>query len=152
HPDYATSLNNLACVCDDQGNFAKAEPLYVEALAIRKQALGEKHPDYAPSLNNLAHRYAAQRNAANADRHGREGVAIVRRHLELTATIQSEREQLLMADERRFFLDGFLSASRAGKVAPDRVYDELLAWKGAVTGRQTFVRALRRDLANQAEA
>ena len=31
----------------DQGNCAKAEPLFVEALAIRKQALGEKHPDYA---------------------------------------------------------------------------------------------------------
>ena len=54
HPDYAHSLNNLAVVYLAEGNYAKAEPLFVEALAIDKQVLGEKHPDYAISLNNLA--------------------------------------------------------------------------------------------------
>ena len=36
------------------GDFAQAEPLYKQALEIRKKALGEAHPDYATSLNNLA--------------------------------------------------------------------------------------------------
>jgi hypothetical protein len=36
------------------GLYDKAEPLYIQALLIRKKALGENHPDYAQSLNNLA--------------------------------------------------------------------------------------------------
>ena len=30
-----------------------AEPLYLEAKAIRAEVLGENHPDYATSLNKL---------------------------------------------------------------------------------------------------
>ena len=41
------------------GDYAKAEPLYRQALEIRKRALGENHPDYATSLNNLAGLYQA---------------------------------------------------------------------------------------------
>ena len=54
HPDYATSLNNLAILLESQGDYAAARPLYEQALAIRKEVLGEHHPDYATSLNNLA--------------------------------------------------------------------------------------------------
>ena len=36
------------------GEYAKAEPLYRQALEIEKKVLGEEHPDYATSLNNLA--------------------------------------------------------------------------------------------------
>ena len=39
------------------GSFERAEPLYLEAKAIRAEVLGEKHPDYAVSLNNLASLY-----------------------------------------------------------------------------------------------
>ena len=54
HPDYATSLNNLAVLYDAMGRHAEAEPLYRQAMEIRRTALGERHPDYAASLNNLA--------------------------------------------------------------------------------------------------
>ena len=54
HPDYATSLNNVAFLYESMGLYAKAEPLYMEAMGILKKALGETHPDYATSLNNLA--------------------------------------------------------------------------------------------------
>jgi CHAT domain-containing protein len=54
HPDYATSLNNLAELLRSQGHYAAARPLCEQALAIRKAVLGERHPDYAASLNNLA--------------------------------------------------------------------------------------------------
>ncbi|MFM7469656.1 MAG: tetratricopeptide repeat protein, partial [Vampirovibrionales bacterium] len=35
----------------------EAEPLYLQALAIRQKSLGENHPDTANSLNNLAGLY-----------------------------------------------------------------------------------------------
>jgi tetratricopeptide (TPR) repeat protein len=40
HPDVAMSLNNLAALYRTQGAYAKAEPLYKRALAIREQAFG----------------------------------------------------------------------------------------------------------------
>jgi TolB-like protein/Tfp pilus assembly protein PilF len=54
HSDTATSLNNLADLLRDQGDFAGARPLHERALAIRERALGPEHPDTATSLNNLA--------------------------------------------------------------------------------------------------
>ncbi len=57
HPDYATSLNNLAVLYEAMGRFTDAEPLYRQAMEICKVQLGENHPDYAISLNNLAGLY-----------------------------------------------------------------------------------------------
>ncbi|HEX4875643.1 MAG TPA: CHAT domain-containing tetratricopeptide repeat protein, partial [Chitinophagaceae bacterium] len=57
HPDYVTELNNLAGLYQSLGQYAKAEPLYIEARDIRKNVLGEKHPRYAMSLNNLGTLY-----------------------------------------------------------------------------------------------
>ena len=54
HPDVATSLNNLASLYKSQGHYSEAEPLYTQALALRRRILGEEHPDVANSLNNLA--------------------------------------------------------------------------------------------------
>ncbi|MEH2162514.1 MAG: tetratricopeptide repeat protein, partial [Nostoc sp.] len=34
-----------------------AEPLYLQALELRKRLLGDNHPDVAASLNNLAELY-----------------------------------------------------------------------------------------------
>ena len=66
HPNYATSLNNLASLLEAQGDYAGARPLYEQALAIRKEVLGERHPDYAVSLNNLAGLLNAQGDYAGA--------------------------------------------------------------------------------------
>ena len=38
----------------------RAEPLYKEYLAMRKEVLGDRHPDTLTSLNNLAICYKAQ--------------------------------------------------------------------------------------------
>ena len=54
HPDYATSLSDLAALLKAQGDYAAARPLFEQALAIRKQVLGVRHPYYAAGLNNLA--------------------------------------------------------------------------------------------------
>jgi tetratricopeptide (TPR) repeat protein len=60
HPATAISLNTLAELYRSQGRYSEAEPLYVEALAIRKMALGNCHIDTATSMNNLALLYYFQ--------------------------------------------------------------------------------------------
>ena len=54
YPDVATSLNNLALLYDNQGRTSKAEPLYLQAIGIAYQQLGERHPNTQTVLNNFA--------------------------------------------------------------------------------------------------
>ncbi|MEH2367891.1 tetratricopeptide repeat protein, partial [Nostoc sp.] len=44
-----------------------AEPLYIQALALRRKLLGEEHPDVASSLNNLALLYDSQGRYSEAE-------------------------------------------------------------------------------------
>ena len=67
HPDFATSLNNLAGVYAAMGNHAAAVTLYRQALEIKRHVLGEQHPEFATSLFNLAALYAAMGNHAAAE-------------------------------------------------------------------------------------
>jgi tetratricopeptide (TPR) repeat protein len=55
--DLANSLNNLAGIYRATGHYNEAEPLYQQALELRKRLLGENHPSFATSLNNLAGLY-----------------------------------------------------------------------------------------------
>ena len=66
-PAVATNLNNLAGFYDNQGQYAKAEPLYQRALAIYEKALGPEHPNVATSLNGLALLYNKQGQYAKAE-------------------------------------------------------------------------------------
>jgi len=58
--DFASTLNNLALLYKSQGRYDQAEPLYLQALELRKRLLGEDHPSVATSLNNLALLYYSQ--------------------------------------------------------------------------------------------
>ncbi len=58
--DLPSSLNNLALLYDSQGRYDQAEPLFLQALELRKRLLGEDHPHVAQSLNNLAFLYYSQ--------------------------------------------------------------------------------------------
>ncbi len=57
HPDYARTLVNLAVVYTDRGDYAKAEPLYLQCREIQRKVLGEEHLDYATTLARLANFY-----------------------------------------------------------------------------------------------
>jgi len=81
HPDYATSLGNLAGLYQYLGDYAKTEPLLRKALEIRKRALGENHPDYATSLNNLASLYQDTGDYAKAEPLYRQALEIRKRAL-----------------------------------------------------------------------
>ena len=54
------SMNNLASLYDNQGEYGKALPLYEECLRKRKEVLGESHPSTLTSMNNLAGLYETQ--------------------------------------------------------------------------------------------
>lgn len=57
----ALLLNELALYLDERkAEYARALPLYQQALAIRQKVLGAEHPDTANSLNNLALLYETQ--------------------------------------------------------------------------------------------
>ena len=55
---------------------AQAEPLYLEALAIREQALGPAHPGVASVLKNLAACYASQGQLTRAEQHCQRALEI----------------------------------------------------------------------------
>jgi tetratricopeptide (TPR) repeat protein/CHAT domain-containing protein len=57
HPDYATSVNNLAWLHDQLGEYSKALQLCEEARGIYKKTLGEDNPSAIATLSNLAHVY-----------------------------------------------------------------------------------------------
>ncbi len=61
------SLNNLALLYHAMGRLTDAEPLYLQAMEIRKVQLGENHPDYATSLNNLGRLYYAMGRFTDAE-------------------------------------------------------------------------------------
>ncbi|MEH2458045.1 tetratricopeptide repeat protein, partial [Nostoc sp.] len=56
----ATSLNDLALLYNSQGRYDQAEPLFLQALELRKRLLGDAHPSVATSLNDLALLYNSQ--------------------------------------------------------------------------------------------
>ena len=66
-PNVAISLSNLASLYENQGRYDEAEPLYLDALEMQKQLLGEAHPAFAKSLNGLALLYTFQGRYAEAE-------------------------------------------------------------------------------------
>ncbi len=77
----ATSLNNLALLYGNQGEYGEAEPLYQLALAILEKALGPEHPQVAAGLNNLALLYKTQGKYTEAEPLYRRALAIVEKAL-----------------------------------------------------------------------
>jgi len=84
HPDYATSLNNLAALYHAMGRHADAEPLFKQAMEIRRTVLGERHPHYATSLNNLAGLYNNMGRHADAE-------PLYKQAMEIRRTVLGER-------------------------------------------------------------
>ena len=56
----------MAANLDAQGKYAEAQPLYEQALAIRRRLLTDDHPHTAQGYNNLADNLAAQGKYAEA--------------------------------------------------------------------------------------
>ena len=140
HPAYANSLNNLAMLYHNMGDYAEAEPLYRQTSEILNEVLGDKHPNYALSLNNLAMLYYSMSDFVQAEPLALQALQISQQQLDVTAVIQSERQQLRMADTVGFYLGNYLSVAQGASISAEQVYSEVLAWKGAVSARQHAMR------------
>ena len=109
-----------------QGAYAKAEPLYLRALAITEKALGPDHPDTATSLNNLALLYGSQGAYAKAEPLLRRGIGIQSLFLQgqLPLLPQAARQAQVQALD-----DGweaaFSGAERSGSAADLALFSRL---------------------------
>lgn len=81
HLDVASSLNNLANLYADKGDYVKAEILYQRALAIREKVLGPEHPSVAGALDNLALIYADKGSYEKAEPLHQRALAILEKVL-----------------------------------------------------------------------
>lgn len=132
--------NVLACYsdfCVEQGDFARAEPMLRRALEIRKR-LGTDQD--AHSKNELAQLYLVLDRPGEAAPLALDAVRAMRRRLSLTASVQSERQQLNMTRQLRRYLDTYLSAAVASKSPADQLYQQTLSWKGVVFAQQRMQR------------
>lgn len=77
----SSTLNRLAQVYHDQGEYQKAEPLYRRSLRLSERALGSSHPDVAASMNNLATLYRDEGEYARAEALYKRSLRIVRKAL-----------------------------------------------------------------------
>ena len=65
HPEVIKHLNKLAELYRVRGKYDQAEPLYIKALKISEEVLGQNHPDVVTCRNNLAGLYEAQGKKGN---------------------------------------------------------------------------------------
>lgn len=145
HPSTASSLNNLAALCESQGNYAAAEPLYLRALRGYEKTLGPEHPETAASLNNLGLLKWRIGEAEAARPLVARGLEIQLRHLDRTASIQSEQQQFLMAQTLSNHLDAWLTVTLAEGSSSAEAWGYVLAWKGLTTSRQLGLRQALKD-------
>ncbi|MCU0570153.1 MAG: tetratricopeptide repeat protein, partial [Oculatellaceae cyanobacterium Prado106] len=64
-----------------QGRYSEAEPLYLQALEIRRSQLGNDHPYTASSLNNLATLYYSLDRYAESAAYMEQALEIMERQL-----------------------------------------------------------------------
>ncbi|MGB7923697.1 MAG: serine/threonine-protein kinase [Pyrinomonadaceae bacterium] len=90
----AALMSTMGRVYYKLGLYDKATPLLEEALAIRRQRLGQEHPDVAATLNHMAELTHVKGDLATAERMYQEVLAIRHRiygeeHAEIAATLNS---------------------------------------------------------------
>ena len=99
--EYAAALNNLATIYEKTGRYDAADPLFDQALAIRRRLLGADHPSTAISLNNLAGLYRAQGRVAEAAPLLKDAVEIMERVLGVehpNTKVARENYEVLLAE------------------------------------------------------
>jgi tetratricopeptide (TPR) repeat protein len=79
--DACFTLNTLASELRDQGKYDEAEPLFREALEVRRETLGNRHPSTLGYINNLGTLLEAKGDLAAAEPLHREALKVRRETL-----------------------------------------------------------------------
>ena len=79
HPEIAIQLNNLASIIQDQGDLARAESTYRQALNMEREMMGPVHPEVANTLNNIAFVQYDRGNTSGALATERQSLAVYRK-------------------------------------------------------------------------
>ena len=74
---YFTRLSKLAGLHEKMGAYESAEPLYLQALQLRKSTLGDEHPDVMSSLSYLAALYRKLGAYQKAEKHLNDAKSIL---------------------------------------------------------------------------
>jgi hypothetical protein len=105
----AHCLDALAEFHQSQGLYAEAEPLFQQALEIRRTALGERHPSIAISLKKLVIVNLMTERPAEALTLMEQAIPIEDLVMRLVLTIGSDSERLTCLNSLRESLHLFLS-------------------------------------------
>ena len=152
----AQSLNNLAALYRVQGNYSKAEPLYLRSLAISEKVLGKEHPDVATSLNNLALLYWGKGDIARASDFLTRGLAVEEKKLQDIYIWGSEQRKQNYAKTFTGRTDAVvtlaLEKSSKNPILAKLALTTVLRRKGRVLDAMTdTVQILRNELADNPE-
>jgi CHAT domain-containing protein/Tfp pilus assembly protein PilF len=136
HPNYARDLYAVAEIYVALDKFDLAKQHYRECFEIRADVLGEAHAESIHAGYALVLLYYAMGDSQQAVSMIRESTERARRFVELTAGVQSERQQRETMRNFQRFVSAYLTLAAAGMAPPDEAYQQLLSWKGVVFARQ----------------
>src|SRR5205823_4810534 len=115
-------------------------------LAATEADLKKRHPlsqDYAEVCGLLGMAEFACNDLQNSEKHICDSLKLERQYADLTATAQTERQQLIFRAHAALVLDMFMSVTRTVGLADEAVYAEVVRWKGAIFNRQRLVQCAR---------
>ena len=101
YPISNAALSRVGNLYIDMGDYKKAEPYYLEALAIQKKVLGEEHPDYAGSLNNIGNLYLNMGNYKKSEPYHLQALVIRKKilgedHPDYASSIKNKKQSLII--------------------------------------------------------
>jgi CHAT domain-containing protein/Tfp pilus assembly protein PilF len=140
HPSTGTTLQYLASLYSAEGKYVAAEPLCRRALTICETALGAQHPDTSACLNNLAFLEWVLDRRDEAGRLVARGLDVQLAHLDRTAAIQTEQQQMLMVQTAGHHLSLWLTMTAEDRQVTSDAWRYALLWKGLTTTRQLRLR------------
>jgi len=141
HAENISSLSTLAAIYTrTPGKLDQAISLRERVRALVREVMGADSLEYGRCLIQLAQLHDARGESEIAHDMYQDALRITREALEDSAVIQSEREQLAMAQAFRYQLDCFLSFAIRHPEAVTDAYREMLTWKGAIQVRQRAIR------------
>jgi CHAT domain-containing protein/tetratricopeptide (TPR) repeat protein len=145
HPQTANGLDGLADMHMATADYAAAGLLFRRALEVRQKTLGLSHPSTAASFNNLAMLEFRSGRVEAARALSARGIEIRFDHLEDTAAVQTDQEQMVMARGVVRQTDGWLTITANDGLPATEAWRYALVLKRLATGRQLRLRRALED-------